>query len=170
MMLGRTAISPGLYRYIKKVLPKGSTLLELGSGAGTAHLAEFYKMYSVEDKEEWLGKHNSTYIHAPLVRISDPLFPDMKSWYDPEVLKRKLPKKYDALLIDGPRGHRGGVITHWDLFLPDVPIFIDDVQAPVEWKVARVLAKQLKQKELLVHDVHASKCWVALNVPVTRPT
>ena len=71
---------------------KDSTILELGSGHSTKQFSEFCNVVSVEQNQNWVGKYKSTYIHAPIVN----------GWYDINVLKKGLPKKYDVLVIDGP--------------------------------------------------------------------
>lgn len=104
-------------------LPKGSTILELGSGEGTAELAKHFNMISIEHNAKYVGMYDSTYIHAPLVG----------KWYNVEVLAEELPKhKYDAILIDGPPGifedSRHGFYRNLDLFNTDAMLVFDDMQ------------------------------------------
>ena len=43
--------------FIKNLLPKDSTIIELGSGEGsTVALGKDYKLYSVENQPEWYDK------------------------------------------------------------------------------------------------------------------
>jgi len=91
-------ITKELFDVIRLCVPKGSTILELGSGEGsTANLKEFYNVISIEHKESYIGAFNKreNYIYAPLDPHTDNQF------YDMSYVEGKLPK-YDALLIDGP--------------------------------------------------------------------
>ena len=54
---GDSSISKELYDYILANLPKGSTILELGSGWATDQLAKYYTLYSIEhDKKYKISK------------------------------------------------------------------------------------------------------------------
>ena len=125
-----------LQEYIRKILPNGKTILELGSGHATNLLSENYKMYSIEDNLNWVNRYNSTYLHVPIKKYDTTWTPpDLtgpnNSWYDPNILEQKLTKdiQYDLLLVDGPSGlfGRGGFLKHLDLFNTNVPIIIDDI-------------------------------------------
>lgn len=131
--LGPFNIGQPLLDWLEERLPLGSTILELGSGVGTEHLAARYKVFSVEHNEKWVGKFSSTYIHAPIV----------DGWYDISKLQ-DLPE-HDLLLIDGPPGAigRNKFAEHLDLFCLDVPIVVDDVQRPAELGLARELSEEL---------------------------
>jgi len=113
------SISKECFDFIRKVLPEGKTLLELGSGWASGQFSKFYTVYSIEDNKKWLNRYNTNYIYAPI----------KESWYDPEVLKSKLPKHYDLILVDGPTGGVGrtGFLKYLELFNIDVPIIFDDV-------------------------------------------
>ena len=118
---------------------KDSTILELGSGHSTKEFSEFCNVVSVEQDLNWVGKYDSTYIHAPIVN----------GWYDINVLKKGLPKKYDVLVIDGPiridEADRRLFNKHKDLFYLDCPILLDDVHR-IETRVfAKELAKSLNR-------------------------
>jgi hypothetical protein len=65
-------------------------------------------MYSIEHDGRYVGKYNSTYIHAPLVN----------GWYDVAAIQKGLPDDYDVILIDGPvgEGNRIPILRYLDLF------------------------------------------------------
>lgn len=117
-------LGPNILALIHETVPPGATILELGSGEGTGVLAQTYTMYSVEHDPAFLNKYDSHYIYAP---ISD-------GWYCPDMLRGKLPTRYDALIIDGPPGTigRAGLLNHLDLFNWDCHIFIDDTNRKEE--------------------------------------
>jgi predicted O-methyltransferase YrrM len=120
--------------WLVKHLQAGSTILELGSGAGTKVLSRTWKMWSVEHDPKWLNRcRSTTYIHAPIV----------DGWYDLEILAAQLPKKYDLLLIDGPPGRqRPGVIGHLEaLFNLQVPVVVDDVHRKGDMRIAKAIAE-----------------------------
>jgi len=115
--LGGWSINPEVYKFIKENLPKGSTILELGSGYGTEVLSKDYTMHSIEHDERFVGKYTSTYIHAPMV----------DGWYDKSVLEVKLGElrgKYQMILVDGPIGNESnGRIG----FHENINLFDDDL-------------------------------------------
>jgi hypothetical protein len=118
--LGGWSIQPEAYSFIIKNLEYGSTILELGSGFGTQVLSEKYKMASIEHNKRFIGKYNSTYIHAPM----------KGHWYDVNLVRNGLPEKYDMILIDGPVGseskNRIGFWENIGLFNTNVLMLFDD--------------------------------------------
>ena len=135
-MASGVSISKKCVEYIKNILPKGSTILELGSGEGTTWLSdEGYTMYSVENQPEWFNYYpnHTTYINCRTKYYDDtytiPPIVDQSAWYHPDDLFPNLPKSYDLILIDGPGGRwgRGGFFKHIDKFDNDVPMIFDDI-------------------------------------------
>ena len=118
--MGPWALPKEVFGFLRRHLKPGSTIVELGSGEGTAELLKTYKVYSIEHNEEYLGLHKgANYIHAPLVDL----------WYDPYAIKAGLPEKYDCLIIDGPPqniSRRRRFLTHIDLF-KKCPVIVDDI-------------------------------------------
>ena len=134
--LNNWAISNELFQWIKNNLPEGKTILEFGSGTGTIELTKYWKVYSVEQNKQWVGKAPlSNYIHAPL----------KNEWYDEEIVFNNIPKNYDLILIDGPAGSdfRGGIDKHFHKLKSDIPIILDDTHREKDKNHAIKLAKQL---------------------------
>ena len=129
MALNDWSISKELLDWMNENIPEGSTILELGSGEGTAELAKKFKMYSVEHNRKFLNKHNSTYIYAPI----------KNGWFD--IPWSELPVNYDVLLIDGPTGDIGrfGFVDHLDRFKKNVVIIVDDTNRAAERKLSKVI-------------------------------
>jgi hypothetical protein len=94
-MLGGWSFEPEVYDFIVGNLTFGSTIFELGSGAGTGVLAQHYNMVSIEHNLKFVGRYPSKYIFAPMNGY----------WYDVDIVKSNLPAQYDMILIDGPIGH-----------------------------------------------------------------
>ena len=148
MSFGGWSINKECFEYIREILPSGKTILEFGSGFGTEQLSKHYKMYSIENYKEWVGKYDSTYIYAPIKQyeiagsdlfgdedfFTAPDIPENIAWYDPDIVKNNLPSHYDLILVDGPNGTfgRGGFYKYLDWFNTDVPIIIDDVGRDAE--------------------------------------
>ena len=127
-MLGGWSISQELIDWIRENVPRGSVILELGSGYGTQVLADLgYSMYSVEHDPQYVGKYDSLYIPVPI----------KNGWYNPDSL-RKLPT-YDLLLIDGPPGiyQRSNMIKHRHLFDWSKIVIVDDTNRADELKLSK---------------------------------
>lgn len=137
------AISQEMYQWLVTNLPKGKTILELGSGNGTKELTKHWKVFSIEQSEEWLNvAKDSTYIHAPLIK-----YPQLPyEWYDIEIIKKEMPKEYDLILVDAPSGRgRFGFIEFSNLFNLDVPILVDDTHREEERRVATMIGAKLNK-------------------------
>ena len=134
------AISTELFEWMLQNIPKGSTILELGSGRGTKELVKHYTVYSVEHDSKWLNLVPQTnYIYAPLV----------DGWYNVDVLKEKLPEKYDVLLIDGPPAEkRVNILKHLSLFNTDIPIIVDDTHRALDRTILEALRKDRPTVEI----------------------
>lgn len=141
---GGWAISKQLFDWLLAKLPSSSTILELGSGAGTKELAKHFRVYSVEHDVRFLDRYDSTYIHAPIV----------EGWYDPAILAERLPASYDLLLVDGPPQQigRGGILKHLTLFDLTKPIVIDDVHRKAERRILDKIAKQVGISSKIMSD------------------
>ena len=161
--LGGWAIQESCYEFIKKTLPEGSTILELGSGIGTDYLSKHYTMYSIENYLEWIDKYNSTYIFAPIESYNDKWTapdlpgensPKQSGWYNPELLKNNLPESYDLILVDGPNGMfgRGGFLKHIDIFNTNVPIIFDDIDRESEMQLMIKVAEHIKRKYYILDN------------------
>lgn len=132
--LGSWAIEQNLFDWLLKNVPRGKKILELGSGAGTIHMAEYWKVTSIEHNEAFINfSKKSEYIHAPIV----------SDWYDVDKLDN-LPE-FDLLLIDGPserEGDRIHLIEHLTLFkgIKTAPIIVDDVNRQNEYDLLLALS------------------------------
>lgn len=156
-------ISEDLYQYICKILPPGSTILELGSGQGTSLLAGTYEMISIEHDKKFVGLHRSRYIYAPIRAFSKEcsVFPEDKGWYCRDTLRKELPKlHYDLILVDGPPNAtgRGGFYKWRELFNTDVPMILDDVHRGREQKLIVRMSGHVK-RPYTVHGAWTGKHW-----------
>ncbi len=153
------AISVELFNYIRKTIPEGSTILELGSGTGTGELVKFYTVFSIEHDVRFLDLHHSNYIFAPIKNYHK------YRWYDNTILAAKLPKKYDAILIDGPPGGYGreGFFKNIHLFDIDVLLIFDDVNRKPERKLFYDVVKHLKRPYQIIEC--SDKKWFGIIRP-----
>ena len=119
--LGGWAIEKELIDFITKKIPRGKSILEFGSGAGTDVLLENYKVSSIEHDKVFLYKRgeNHTSIHATI----------QNKWYHRNKVEDALNNEYDLVLIDGPPGAlRKGILENLDLFQNnDKPVIFDDI-------------------------------------------
>jgi len=149
------SISKELFNHIRKILPEGSTMLELGSGWASGELSKFYTLYSVEHEEIWLDQYETNYIYAPI----------KNRWYDPEILAKSLPLDYDLILIDGPPGPIGryGFFTYLHLFKTDLIIIFDDINRKAEYKLMVDVAKKLGKNFRIYKDSFGKKYGIVDN-------
>jgi hypothetical protein len=165
-------ISPNLLQDIYDIVPEGSSILELGSGASTGILSARYKLHSIEHDEKWVGQHNSHYIHAPMKEYKPTRkFGNDMMWYDADVLREELPKiKYDALLIDGPKGSRVGLWKYKELFNWNVPVFFDDVQRNSVLTLVKLICSRHNIEKITMGDVGQVKHYAILRGDLCNPT
>lgn len=172
MIFGNWAIGLDLVTELTtKILPDpNATILELGSGDGsTPFLANYYsKVYSVEENEKWVGKHdNVQYFHVPL-KEHKPIshFIENKPiWYSADVLRPLIANlSYDLILVDGPSSQacRAGMFKYWDLFKNDVPVIFDDFQRGREQALVYRLSNKL-QRRYTVYPSKEGKPWALLH-------
>ena len=149
---GGSSIDKELFDFIRSVLPEGKVLLELGSGWASGQFSQYYTVYSIEHSLQWLGKYNTNYIHAPI----------KNKWYNPGILREKLPDNYDLILVDGPPGFAGsatnryGFYTYLDLFKTDLTIVFDDVHRKADYELMIRVGKKL-QRDVAIFDSKQSQ-------------
>ena len=129
MTFGTWSIDKAVYDWMTEHLPEGKTILELGSGNSTQILATKWNVISVEENSKWVNKYHNNYIHAPI----------KNDYYDIDILKEKLPQKYDLMLVDGPAyGNRNNMLKHLELFNLEASgcsiIIFDDVERPNDFE------------------------------------
>lgn len=135
-LFGGWGIEWETFSWIISHLPKGSTILELGSGKASAELNRYYELYSVEHADHFMNMYDTNYIYAP----SPDTPPNENSWYDTEIIKSNMPK-YDLFLIDGPdHSLRKNILKHAHIFDWSKPVVIDDVQEDDILKLAESIA------------------------------
>ena len=135
MTSGSWAISQPFLNSIIETLPKGSTILEFGSGNGTKRLIDLgYVVYSVEQNIDWVGKYHTNYCHAPI----------KNGWYDVDIVNEFIKdKKYDALLIDGPAGQANSRLHIFESNVSlETIIFVDDIERPKDRELFNLLRKK----------------------------
>ena len=134
---GGSGIEKSVYEWFVANVPAGEVVVELGAGdVSTVALSARYNLYSVEDDQEWVGKHDSTkYIYAPI----------KEGWYDVSVLCARLPDTAYAVLVDGPVGKRGGVLKNLAVVSVMRPKFIvfHDTNRLEEALIASAVARRM---------------------------
>lgn len=160
IIYGGWAVDSYLVDTIYRILPAGSTVLELGSGDGsTPALCRRYRVYSVEDNPEWLYKYSSEYIYAPSKKHKEIKNHLGNQWYDPNVLRERLQGiEYDLLLVDGPATGRSGFLKYLDLFKLDIPIVLDDLHRFRDYKIAISLSHRIR-RPFTVYANHEGKAF-----------
>lgn len=135
-------ISQHLIDTIKEFVPKGSKILEFGSGQGTKTLVDAgYDMFSIEENIRFIGVFHNQYCHA---EIKD-------GWYNLDKVRNFLDGKcFDAVLIDGPAyGERLKILDSGLDFNDFKVIIVDDIERKKDAQLFSILSKdkQCKQTE-----------------------
>ena len=163
---GGWSIDEKLYDFIRKVLPEGSTILELGSGHTTDIMAKHYTMYSVEHDLKWVDKYNSTYLHVPLKEHKAIKNHRHTRWYDADILKWKLRGiKYDLLLVDGPPITRSGFFKYMELFDSNAIWIFDDSNRGSDARVLNSVCARLDRPWVTYHG-GPDKTFSVVNSPL----
>lgn len=166
---GVWSVDVELFDCIRKLVPIGGTILELGSGFTTGELSKYYKMISIEHDKEYIGKYNSEYIYAPLKQHRGHRhFAEFTTWYDADAVRKGLEgKTYDLILIDGPPGSntvRPGMYRYRDLFNWNVPVIFDDSNNHFLWRLIVVLQRNcLKRHNAITLNMDKRKCFTVLH-------
>ncbi len=134
------ALGESAFNWILDTIPKGSKILELGSGFGSWEVAkQGYDYTCVEHDTDWLERFEKlNYIHASL----DP----ETGWY---MIEKPLPA-FDLLIIDAPpagKGSRLGILDNLHLFnFESQPILVDDIHRPNDLTLALELGHKLERR------------------------
>jgi len=153
-------ISKELFQCIRMFVPKGATILELGSGPGSTVelLNAGYDVRSIEHNQAYMCYNKSeNYIYCPLI-----INGNIQAFYNLDLIKDKLPD-YKALLIDGPdTGNRMAEFNkNYHYFNPKVHWFIDDYAYPPMTEDINELQK-ITGREMLKFEVGAKQFAVLL--------
>ena len=150
------SIGKELFLKLTDILPIGSTILELGSGNGTGKLIKLYNVISIEENEQYCDVYNSVYIHVPVVPVLGmyELFPNDTIWYDNNILEQQLKEVtyYDCILIDGPKGYRGGFYYNRNLFNLNTLIIFDDVHDIFHYTLMTLISKEINRPFTIYND------------------
>jgi len=151
--LNNFALSEECLYWILENIPRGSTIIEIGTGIGTTELCKFYNVVSIECHEKWMLAKDATFIHAPLKDYGDHI------WFD--VNKIKIPEEYSLIILDAlteQDGGRRGFLHHLDLFRHDVPLIFDDTHRWHEMEVAEEYGrtKNRRVRRYIGHQKHFS--------------
>ena len=132
------------FNWIETNIPQGSTILEFGSGHGSARLASNYTVYSIEHDEEWLGISPVHYIHAPIIENEVSIAHGELGWYDPARIAPYIPDEVDLIIIDGPNGSIGrtGILNSLELFDWSSFVLVDDIDREAEYNLSQELARR----------------------------
>ena len=133
-----------VFDWLGRRLTAEDVVVELGSGEGTARLANITDaVVTIEHDPQYLLESDDciTSVHAPIVG----------GWYDRDRVKAALPDRYTCVIVDGPPGTIGrhGLLENLDLFA-DVPFLFDDTHRQPERELAfRVAA--VRGKNISIH-------------------
>ncbi len=156
--------SPSLTAKIIELIPEGSVVIEIGSGKGTAALAEHFEVWAIEHDPKYVGMSEKVhYIYAPLVWTdkTPKKFPGLNEWYDTKIIRAQLPPKHAAIIVDGPPSskRRGGFYVNYAMFDPTAVVFIDDVGRHHEINMLRWFTRDLNIPEVTLYDSHQRHMW-----------
>lgn len=161
-------------KVIDLLLQGQGNILEFGSGYSSKYLVDHgYKVTSIEHDPNWVDKFEGVdYIYAPITELPysksyEKRFPNVKTWYDGEAIKKGIEgKTFNLMIIDGPPKYIGrcGLYVHRELFDWSVPVIWDNTDRRVEIFLANLISFGLQHKGFLT--VHNTTGW---SFSVTSP-
>ena len=139
------SIGINLFNWIINNIPLSSTILELGSGAGSHELSKYFSVYSIEQNRDYVNLYpDVNYIYAPISKAT--------GWYEESCISL-LPKDYQLLILDGPAGFkRSNFIQYSKHFNLNVPIIIDDVHRAPESNFAMYMSSQYNKRTIYMPE------------------
>jgi hypothetical protein len=139
MIWGGSGIEKCTFDYIKKIIPSGSTVIELGSGfISTREFSKIYNLFSIDHNREYIGIYpNVNYIYAPIV----------DGWYD--VSKLIFPT-HQLVFIDGI--NRSGILNNLHLFNKEATFIIHDTYRDNEISFSKKLGEALNRPVFFFDD------------------
>lgn len=143
--MGSWSIGNEIIDKISAKLPAEKQILELGSGSGTEELVKRWKVKSIEEDQNFVGKFHNDYVHCSIVN----------EWYDPEPLKSLTLFDWDLLLIDGPaHGVRMKMMSNIELFnfRSGQIIILDDIERDDDYALMLSLESYLKDRFLISRE------------------
>lgn len=123
-------LPPQVIVWLVNNLPEGSAILELGSGKSSRELSRCFKLVSIEEDVHVEQLAQVEYIFAPISNC----------YYAPDAVMTALSgRRYDAVIVDGPKAYlpgrssiRLGFLNYVEHIHKDSLIVIDDVQRLAE--------------------------------------
>jgi hypothetical protein len=165
MKLDSTIPSSAFQTFILGYVDTGKVILELGSGHGSAVLANNgYTIHSVEHSKDWMDKYdNVNYIYAPIKRHKQVEGLNGVEWYDIDYLEGNIPD-HDVVIVDGPPGNygRAGLYKYFHLFNPHAIFIFDDVQRQAERGLIHKVARKKLHRPYMVEAGHKTDFGVIL--------
>ncbi len=126
----KCVLSYKVFEWVLKNIPKGSRILELGSGKSSGAFSLLYKVDSIEHDKKYLNKNKKVnYIYAPIKEY------EKYFWYNKDIIKKNLADYYALIIVDGPTNRTGreGFAVNYSLFKDYwCPIIIDEIDRRVE--------------------------------------
>lgn len=159
------ALPQEAHEFLIAHVPSRATVLELGSGEGTARLVRaFDRVFTVEHDPAYVGKiEGAHYIHAPIV----------EGWYAPGQIVTALAAagaQPDVVIVDGPPGSigRAGLLCYPGIYKV-APLLVDDVHREAEGRLALELAEKRNQT-VSVHALRDGRAFATIGFPwATHP-
>ena len=111
---GAWVLSESTREMIRSRIPSGGTILEFGSGEGTALLSKDFRVTAIEHDADYVEIGDFRTIHAPIVHNATSESLGEFGWYNADIIKQEIDKRYDLIIIDGPPGSigRSGILEH----------------------------------------------------------
>lgn len=136
---GGSGIEKCTFDYISKLIPHGSTVIELCAGmVSTLAFSSIYNLISVEHNPNFMIYDHVNYIHADII----------DGWYDREKLL-SLPD-HQMVFIDG--ASRNGILKNLDLFNKKATFIVHDTYRVKEHNLCTDLAERLGRHAKFFYD------------------
>jgi hypothetical protein len=109
-----------------------------------------------------VNKYKSQYFYVPSVSVKGKYaeFPEDAIWYDETMFKLAMKRvgEFDCLLVDGPKGYRGGLFYNYQqMNLQNKLIIFDDVHDKHHYHLMELIAKDINKPFEVIEDTKGKK-------------
>jgi hypothetical protein len=138
-----------MFDFIRKILPRNKTILEIGKDLTSDKLSKFYRVYTLLSEAKRNQKIGKNYLYVPTYQ----------RWYNLDIFKEQLPKEYDLLIfsnilqdIDSEK-----LYEHLNLLNLNIPIIFYDTNKEPEYNLMEKVSEKLNRNYEVFYTASAKQ-------------